>query len=218
MIALLYILFFVVYLLITLWVIRVSYRFAKRRYQKGWSGGLLAAFIMYNLVFWDWIPVLVMHKYYCATDAGFWVYKTPEEWVKEHPEVIGQDWNDQRKWNRKQIFSDNGHLIRRTWISPYIYYEYESYGDFILAIWGGSQSIIDAESEKILSKAIEFSRGNAGEFGGSWTDMKFWLALGNRTCGSILKNGKNTHKSFYQDITGYSRKLRMLVNEMEYRK
>jgi len=42
---------------------------------------------MYNLVFWDLIPTLAMHKYYCANEAGFWVYKTPEQWVKENPGV-----------------------------------------------------------------------------------------------------------------------------------
>ncbi|WP_443192576.1 hypothetical protein, partial [Pseudomonas indica] len=62
MIALLYIAFFVVYGLVSVFVIHKSYNFTKTRYSKGWVGGWLAALIMYNLVFWDWIPVYVMHK------------------------------------------------------------------------------------------------------------------------------------------------------------
>jgi len=42
----------------------------------------LTAFVMYNLVFWDFIPTLFAHKYYCETEAGFWVYQTPEQWKK----------------------------------------------------------------------------------------------------------------------------------------
>jgi hypothetical protein len=32
-----------------------------------------------------------MHKYYCSTQAGFWVYKTPEQWMKENPELTVED-------------------------------------------------------------------------------------------------------------------------------
>jgi len=42
---------------------------------------------MYLLVFWDHLPTLLLHKYYCATKAGFWIYKTPEQWKAENPEV-----------------------------------------------------------------------------------------------------------------------------------
>ena len=46
---------------------------------------------MYNLMFWGLIPTLAMHKYYCATHAGFWVYKTPEQWMKQNPDLKPED-------------------------------------------------------------------------------------------------------------------------------
>ncbi len=76
-----------IYLAISALVVWLATRWAKKRGRRGWVWGGVAAFAMYNLVFWDLIPTLAMHKYYCATEAGFWVYKTPEQWVKENPGV-----------------------------------------------------------------------------------------------------------------------------------
>ena len=77
-----------VYLAVSTLVVWLVARWAKKRGHRGWVWGGLAAFAMYNLVFWDLIPTLAMHKYYCATEAGFWVYKTPEQWAKENPGVM----------------------------------------------------------------------------------------------------------------------------------
>jgi hypothetical protein len=83
------VLFFVgLYLLITLAAVLFAARWARKRGRRAWVWGAVAAFVMYNLVFWDLIPTLLIHKYYCATEAGFWVYKTPEQWVQENPGVL----------------------------------------------------------------------------------------------------------------------------------
>lgn len=79
--------FFVVYLFVSIGVTEKAVSWAKANNKKPWLWGGLAAFVMYNLVFWDLIPTLVMHKYYCATQAGFWVYKTPEQWMRENPKM-----------------------------------------------------------------------------------------------------------------------------------
>ena len=126
MIGLAYFLFFTVYLLVSIAVIWIAYRFTKYHYERGWIGGWVAAFIMYNLVFWDLIPVLVMHKYYCATQAGFWVYKTPEQWVKEYPEMRGSEWGSTNgRWttkDRSEIHPD-GSRWQRYWYSDHVYWD-----------------------------------------------------------------------------------------------
>ena len=38
--------------------------------------------------FWDWLPTVATHQFYCATDSGFWVYKTPEQWKAQNPGVM----------------------------------------------------------------------------------------------------------------------------------
>ncbi|MBN1956656.1 MAG: hypothetical protein JXQ81_06645 [Desulfuromonadales bacterium] len=87
MIGLIMIAAFAVYLLVTIVVVRFTIRWARRngRGVKRWA--VVAVFVMYNLVFWDLIPTYVLYKYYCTTKAGFWVYKTPEEWKNENPGV-----------------------------------------------------------------------------------------------------------------------------------
>ena len=76
-----------VYLVVSAWVVWQSARYAKKRGRRGWVWGGVAAFIMYNLVFWDWIPTVATHKYYCANESGFWVYKTLDQWKAENPGV-----------------------------------------------------------------------------------------------------------------------------------
>lgn len=40
--------------------------------------------VMYLIPFWDVIPTLIAHKNYCNTQAGFWIYRRPEELIKEN--------------------------------------------------------------------------------------------------------------------------------------
>ena len=79
--------FFAVYLALSMWAVTATSGWAKANNRKPWLWGSLAAFVMYNLMFWDLIPTLVMHKYYCDTQAGFWVYKTPEQWKAGNQDV-----------------------------------------------------------------------------------------------------------------------------------
>jgi len=167
-------LFFFIYFPISFWVILKSYRFTKEKYRRGWVGGFISAFIMYNLVFWDWIPVILIHKRLCETEGGFWVYKTPEQWVREHPEVKGQDWGDQSKW-KYETFDENykpdkGYYreITRSWISPWLYLEHfqPKNTSFIGSVYKTQEKLIDIKSGEVLARSINF--GRSGQY-------KFWL-------------------------------------------
>lgn len=182
MIALLYILFFGLYGLISVFVINKFYGFTKVRYEKGWIGGWLAALLMYNLVFWDWIPVYVTHKYYCSTEAGFWVYKSPEQWVKENPDVVGVKWGDDYIKPIERI-SDN-HW--RVWYSESVYGETISQPEYS----GGllrriEKRLVDARSGDMISRAVQFEKINESALSvGNATvrDFKIWLAIGGNIC------------------------------------
>ena len=87
MIGLIVIAVFTVYLAVSIFVVRLVARKAKAKGRSAKRWGIAAALFMYLLVFWDHIPTLVLHHYYCATKAGFWVYKTPEQWKAENPGV-----------------------------------------------------------------------------------------------------------------------------------
>lgn len=189
MIGLLYLVFFSVYGLVSALVIYKSYGFTKSRYSKGWVGGWLAALVMYNLVFWDWIPVYVMHKYYCSAEAGFWVYKSPEQWIKENPEMVGQKWGDDYhgydlKFLSFEVINDH---TSRYWSSSRIFNEVTQTRSFNDAIGRSESVLVDKATGNALARAIEFYRGSPGALAlgaNSLSDYKIWLSLGHRNCGS----------------------------------
>jgi len=79
---------FGIYLLISFLVVRWSIGYARKNGKsvKKWGWG--AALVMYLIPFWDWIPTVATHQFYCAKDAGFWVYKTLDQWKAENPGVM----------------------------------------------------------------------------------------------------------------------------------
>ena len=79
---------FAAYAVVSLLVIGMVVSYAEKRGRRWWVWGLGAAFVMYNLVFWDWLPTVYAHKYYCEKEAGFWVYKTLDQWKAENPGVM----------------------------------------------------------------------------------------------------------------------------------
>jgi hypothetical protein len=87
MMGLVFIFVFILYLIVSLIVIWFSVRAARKRKIKGWKFGVPAALFMYLLVFWDHIPTKLMREHYCQTEAGLYVYMTPEQWLKENPGV-----------------------------------------------------------------------------------------------------------------------------------
>jgi len=205
MIALIYIVFFFfIYFPISFWVILKSYRFTKEKYRHGWVGGFISAFIMYNLVFWDWIPVILIHKHLCETEGGFWVYKTPEQWVKEHPEVVGQDWGDSSNWKHEslnknyEIDKSYYHEINRFWYASYVYHEIFHPRKNVLGISRTEEKIVDVKSGQILVQSVNFQRGGSF-YGGNY---KFWLNVGNTSCSD----------NFYEGVTSELKKLKQLVN------
>ncbi|OEC32598.1 hypothetical protein SAMN05216600_1354 [Pseudomonas cuatrocienegasensis] len=201
MIALLYIAFFVAYGLVTIFVINKSYGFTKLRYGKGWVGGWLAALVMYNLVFWDWIPVYVMHKYYCSTEAGFWVYKSPEQWIKEHPGMVGEKWGNDYGWPVERLSNDHW----KTWYSSKIYSETLRQPKFLHGLRKNEQSLVDSNTGMLLARVVQFEKINESALSvgnAAFTDFKVWLAIGGNSC--INPNGKD-----YQ--LGFAENFRMLI-------
>ena len=79
-----------IYLALMLLATGAAYRWAANKGPSRPTRIIAAAvgfLFVYLPVFWDHIPTLVMHKYYCETEAGFWIYKTLEQWKLENPGV-----------------------------------------------------------------------------------------------------------------------------------
>jgi len=183
MIGLMVLLFFGIYIAITIWITRAAANWAKRNNRSPWRWGGLAVFVMYNLVFWDFIPTLVAHKYYCATEAGFWVYKTPEQWAKENPGVVetlvANKGAPSIRQDTSYGFTDTYFLNQRI---NKVVKQYRT--SSILPINRLEQEIVDVQGNQALARYTNFfsGYGNLGTGGdGSWRVLKVWLSV--KQCG-----------------------------------
>lgn len=161
---------------------------ASREVVKAWKGSVLAGLAMYLLVFWDHIPTLAAHKYYCNRYAGFTVYKTLKEWSKENPgiaetlrpdesiptEVVG----NRRRYDLNQRFVWD--VTRQ---------------NIFLSIKRSYNEIIDKQNGEIIARYIDFSAGYGNLLAS--TDpraYKFWL-----TNSSCEAEGKRvSERQFFQ--------------------
>lgn len=161
--------FFLGYLAIAIGVAVAATKWAKKYGRRPWVWGSLAAFVMYNLVFWDWIPTLVAHKYYCDKEAALTIYKTPEQWKKENPGVVEKlkpflvpRVVNLPMGNVSQVNDRFGNLFLK-----------ESTGK--LPIRRHRDIIIDVNTHEIVAMDIDFRRGNALMAIGGAGSWKFWL-------------------------------------------
>ena len=79
------------YLTLAIFAVRGVVRWAGRNgYTKGqrWLWGTGVALVFYLVPFWDWIPTVLAHQYFCATEAKFEVRKTVEQWKSENKDIV----------------------------------------------------------------------------------------------------------------------------------
>ncbi len=188
------------YLLVSALVIWLAVRWARKHKRRAWVWGGFAAFAMYNLVFWDLIPTLAMHKYYCATEAGFWVNKTPEQWVKENPGVREKLTNFQPQKTEKLKDGWVGY-----WFNERIRYEVNR-PEVAHAIGRSDRLLRDMDTQVVLARKIDFSlgRGSASFVSGGtlegWRRAFVFGWLGNKQCGVP---DDSPDEPFGQMLTGF---------------
>lgn len=165
-----------VYLALTVWLTRRAAQAATRRGIAGWKWGLPVVLAMYLLVFWDWIPTVIAHKYYCSKYAGFTVYKTLEQWKAENPGVAETLTTDKdAEWSRKGK-SNLFHLNQR--------FVWEvRHRSLPLGLSMRIDEIRDTKADQVLAEEVMISTGagNIALGAESLRDYKFWL---DRRCDS----------------------------------
>ncbi len=165
MIAIAFIAGFLVYLIICVIVIALVVKWAKKRGRSQVRWGIGAAIVMYHLVFWDFLPTLVVYKYYCATKAGFWVYKTPEQWKAENPGVAETlTWREMSPDYKAPGVTSGYQLNER------IVYARKRAKRFILPVGITEYLIIDVKNSETLVKQVSVGAGYVGGKG----FVKFW--------------------------------------------
>ena len=160
------------YFLISFAIVRVAIGYARKngKSTKHWGWG--AALVMYMIPFWDWIPTVVTHQFYCAKDSGFWVYKTLDQWKAENPGVM--ETLVANKGYPSSHEGDTANYTTTNFLNSRFNLVVKQRGPLFLHRWLREDSLIDAKTNETLARYVDFStshvRGQAG-----WSGWKFWL-------------------------------------------
>lgn len=160
------------YLLISVAVVIGAIRYARKHGKKVWRWGGGAALAMYLLVFWDHIPTLVVHKYYCEKEAGFWVYKTVDQWKAENPGVA-----ETLVANKGYPSSHEGDMANYTttnFLNSRFNLVVKQQGPLFLHRWLREDALIDTKTNETLARYVDFSTSQERRQAG-WSGWKFWL-------------------------------------------
>ena len=155
------------YLLISIGVVLWAISHAKKNGKSAKRWGWGAALVMYMIPFWDWIPTVAMHQYYCAKDSGFWVYKTLDQWKAENPGVM-ETLHQTLQQNQMTPYGDVDILDER-----FVIETNRRQPISFLPTSISERRFIDRKTGDILEKAVDVGSGvgNIATGGG----LKFWL-------------------------------------------
>ena len=166
----------VAYLLLWLVVVTVTYRIAKRKgasRKKAWIAAGLACLIMYLIPFWDWLPTVAAHRYYCWKDAGFTVYKTLDQWKAENPGVA-----ETLVASRISPYVQEGNLTR-TFLNQRFTSEALRQEISILPVTLYEQRLVDRQTGEVLVRQSNVGTGCGNPMtSDKWCSWKGWLDQG----------------------------------------
>jgi hypothetical protein len=184
----------VVYLLVSVFVTRKAANWAKGNNKKPWVWGGVAAFVMYNLVFWDLIPTLIMHKHYCDTQAGFWLYKSPEQWKAENPGVM----ETLKQSLSPDMLGVEKPTAEKIWLNQRFYDDIQRV-QISHTLSRKETKFFDAKNGELLAKSVNFWRGKLFGSFDTLDELRQSLVLGwgNRQCDV---GGKSPTDTFDQYI------------------
>lgn len=160
------------YLLISIVAIIGAIKFAKNNGKSAKRWGWSVALVMYLIPFWDWIPTVAVHQYYCAQESGFWIYKTLDQWKKENPGVadtlVANKGAPSRRLGDMSSYTETYNLNQRfDWVIT-------KTGPLLLNRWKWEKKIIDTKSNDVLARYVDFSTGS-GFIAGPSRLLRFWL-------------------------------------------
>lgn len=204
MIGLLYLVFFLIYGWLSIKAVKRTAQWAKGKHKNIWVWGGLAGFVMYLLVFWDWVPTEIMFRYDCSNYAGFTQYKTLEQWKVENPGVAetlqpSKDVKSTREGNRERYVLNQ----RFAW-------------DIIrtnhpLHIREREEHIIDMKTGVVLARYVDFNTDIRviGLGTRNIRDYKLWLNY--RSCET--GNGRRTKPMNYE----FNKFMYLVQHQREYK-
>ena len=160
------------YLLLSIAVVIAMRKHARNTGKNVRRWGWGAALVMWLIPFWDWLPTVAVHQYYCATEAGFWVYKTPEQWKLENPGVMEGLRRHGRSPSKTEGNDENNTVTfflnaRFNWVV-------KRNGKYLFNRWRHEYLLEDVKTSEVLARYVDFSTSQERPQAG-WSGWKFWL-------------------------------------------
>jgi len=145
------------YLVASIAIVVSAARTAKKKGRSPWRWGGAAALIMYLLVFWDHIPTVLAHKYYCEKEGGFWVHKTVKQWKLENPGVaetlVANREGPSTRQGDMENYTDTYFLNQRlNWVA-------RKTGPLLFNRWRWEKAVIDTKTNEVLAQYVDFPQG-----------------------------------------------------------
>ncbi|WP_372740957.1 hypothetical protein [Neptunomonas sp.] len=175
MIGLLFIIPLAIYYWIVSTIAKGTFRWARNRGKNPWLWSSFIAVALLAPVFWDFIPIHVLHKYKCATEAGFTVYKTPEQWKTENPGVAK---TLVPTVNPKII--RNGDVVNLEMNQRFIW-EIESKQPVWHILYKKEDRIVDIKNKEVVARRVDFRaevRSIMHSTNIRLQDYKIWMGTG----------------------------------------
>lgn len=198
MMGLAYLVFFAVYLLVSIAAVRGAISYARKNGKSAKRWGWGAAFVMYSIVFWDWIPTVVVHQFYCAKDSGFWVYKTLDQWKAENPGVLETLMENKGAPSTRQ--GDMGNFTDTYFLNQRINMVVKEHRLFsLLSNHLLERELVDTKTTEVLARYTDYwSGGNPITEG--LAGLKFWLH--SERCRDDGSHPQHQFNEFEYQVTG----------------
>jgi hypothetical protein len=128
--------------------------------------------VFYLIPFWDWIPTVLAHRYYCAKEAKFEVLKSPDKWKIDNPDIAGR-----LKHISPPTFTRVGDYTRIS-LNQRLAIDQRDLVYVFLAVRRQEARLVDVKTGDVLARYVEFLAGYGSFAVGGEGAWKFWLDMG----------------------------------------
>lgn len=143
-------------------------RRSTRKWLWGWSTAVITALAF----FWDYIPTVLNHEYYCGKESGFAIYKSIDEWKAENLGVLETLFRDSK--DRSETTTVGDERISRYLLNQRFNILVRARGPMPFHLWRYQIDLIDVGKEQVIGRYIDFSTMQVRKSGG-YAGWKFWL-------------------------------------------
>lgn len=160
-----------VYLVVSLMVVLWARSWARKRSYSPAKAGWGAALLMYLLVAWEQMPTYLLHKFYCATEVGYWVYKTPSQWKAENPGVAETLHPVEENNARHRLpHGGTGAILNERFVE-----ESRVFKPPLLPVAVVRDVVMDSSTDEVMARSVTVSSGYGSWATGGWNSWKFWV-------------------------------------------